>query len=69
MAILTAPGVEGEIVKALVFLGENPAWRTRLGANARTEALAKYTWRHHVDAILTRLQELASVDEGVARAS
>jgi glycosyltransferase involved in cell wall biosynthesis len=39
---------------------DNPAWRDALGANARREVLAKYTWSHHVDAIL---QGLARQDQ------
>jgi glycosyltransferase involved in cell wall biosynthesis len=69
MAVLTTPGSEEEIVQSLEFLVEYPAWRARLGANARKEALAKYTWKHHVTAILARLKELESGDERVARAS
>lgn len=69
MAVLTVPGSEEEIVEALVFLAGSGAWRKLLGANARKEALAKYTWKHHVAAILRRLKELQSVDERVARAS
>jgi glycosyltransferase involved in cell wall biosynthesis len=67
-AVLTVPGSEEEITRALVFLVENPVWRARLGANARKEALSKYTWRHHVHAILSRLKELQYADERVARA-
>jgi glycosyltransferase involved in cell wall biosynthesis len=69
MAVLTVPGREDDIVKALVFLAGNSAWRKRLGVNARTEALAKYTWKHHVEAILTRLRDLRSAEERIARAS
>jgi glycosyltransferase involved in cell wall biosynthesis len=68
MAVLTVPGSEEDIISALVFLAENPDRRQRLGANARKEALAKYTWKHHVEAILTRLRNCSRPTK-VARAS
>jgi glycosyltransferase involved in cell wall biosynthesis len=67
MAVLTTPGSEEEIVQSLEFLIEYLPWRAKLGANARKEALAKYTWRHHVAAILARLNEVESIGEKVAR--
>jgi glycosyltransferase involved in cell wall biosynthesis len=68
-AILFEPGNEEQIVHSLRFLVEHPSWRAALGANARREALAKYTWKHHVAAILGRLEALGAIDAGVARAS
>jgi glycosyltransferase involved in cell wall biosynthesis len=56
VAILTTPGSEEQIIQAIEFLVEQPRWRTTLGANARAEALAKYTWKHHVKSILDRLE-------------
>lgn len=55
LAVTTTPGSEDELLRGLRFLVENPAWRERLGANARAAALARYTWDHHVDAILDGL--------------
>jgi glycosyltransferase involved in cell wall biosynthesis len=51
-ALLATPGSSEDIVAGLRFLAGHPAWRQALGANARRLALAKYTWRHHVEAIL-----------------
>jgi glycosyltransferase involved in cell wall biosynthesis len=56
LAILTEPGHEGQLAQALLFAAESGTWRERLGANARAEALARYTWTHHVDAILDRIE-------------
>jgi glycosyltransferase involved in cell wall biosynthesis len=60
LALLTSPGDVDELVAAIRFMIDNPAWRDALGANARREVLAKYTWSHHVDAIL---QGLARQDQ------
>jgi glycosyltransferase involved in cell wall biosynthesis len=65
LAVLVKPGSETAIVRALEFLVEHPAWRATLGANARREALGKYTWKHHVAAILERLTVLGAGDERV----
>ncbi len=57
-ALLVTPGSTQEIVDGLRFLFEHPEWRQALGGNARQIALAKYTWRHHVQAILERARQL-----------
>ncbi len=51
-ALLATPGSSADIVDGLRFLSGNPEWREALGRNARSLALTKYTWRHHVEAIL-----------------
>jgi len=51
-ALLAAPGSSADIVKAIMFLAENPGARTALGQNARKLALRRYTWKVHVDAIV-----------------
>jgi glycosyltransferase involved in cell wall biosynthesis len=61
-AILTEPGSASDIVTALKFLVARPDWRTALGRNARELAMSKYTWRHHVAAILERAQALNLVE-------
>jgi glycosyltransferase involved in cell wall biosynthesis len=58
LAVLTAPGDPDGIVKSVQFLAGAGAWRKTLGANARAEALTKYTWTHHTDAILDGLRAL-----------
>lgn len=59
MAVLVQPGNVGDLVEAIRFLGVRPLWRQRLGANARAEALSKYTWKHHVASILNRMRALS----------
>jgi len=56
LAVLCRPGDVGELAHGIRFLVERPAWRRRLGENARAQALAHYTWDHHVDAILQGLR-------------
>jgi glycosyltransferase involved in cell wall biosynthesis len=60
LAVLT--GTEGieEIQLAIRFLVERPDWRSRLGSNARIEALSKYTWDDHVEFILAGIRRFAS---------
>jgi glycosyltransferase involved in cell wall biosynthesis len=55
LAVLTTPGNVDDVVTGLRYLIERPDWRTKLGGNARAAALARYTWDHHVDAILDGL--------------
>lgn len=56
LAILGEPGSVDDQVRGIRFLVDRPDWRARLGANARAEALGKYTWRDHVHAILDGLK-------------
>lgn len=58
LAVLTEPGSVDQLVAGLRFLVERPDWRASLGAAARLEVLARYTWRHHVEAILERVDAL-----------
>ncbi len=58
LAVLVRPGDADELARGIRFLADRPAWRAALGARARSEALARYTHRHQVDAVLTRLHEL-----------
>jgi glycosyltransferase involved in cell wall biosynthesis len=52
VAVLCRPGSAADIRAALQFLADRPAFRRALGRNARDLVLAKFTWRHHVKAIL-----------------
>ena len=52
LAVLTPPGDVTGLVKSLMFLVDRPRWRSVLAGNARAEALSKYTWTHHVEAIV-----------------
>jgi hypothetical protein len=60
-ALLARPGDPAQIVQGLKFLVENPDRRHALGTNARRLALERYTWRHHVRAILDRTRELGLI--------
>ena len=60
LAILAAPGSVDELLAGIRFLVERPDWRDVLGENARREALARYTWSHHVGAILEGVESLAA---------
>lgn len=55
LAVLCTPGDVADLCRGIEFLVEHPGWRKELGRAARKEALAKYTWDRHVDAILDRL--------------
>jgi len=59
LAVLFPPGDVAALVDSIKFAVDRPAWRAVLGGNARTEALAKYTWAHHTGAILKRLDTLS----------
>ena len=60
--VLVSPEDTDELSAALRFLVDNPAWRRAAGAKARRRALARYTWGHHVEAILGRLQTVLAKD-------
>lgn len=57
VAFLVTPGDVGELAAAIRALVESPAWRRFLGSRARREALDRYTWRHHVRAVVDRFYE------------
>jgi glycosyltransferase involved in cell wall biosynthesis len=59
LSVLCPPGDASSLATAVRFALERPAWRATLGRNARAEALAKYTWGHHVSAIVDGLQAVA----------
>ncbi len=56
LAVLSPPGDMSALIAGIHFLVENPDWRSLLGKNARAEALARYTWNHHVAQILDTLK-------------
>jgi glycosyltransferase involved in cell wall biosynthesis len=58
LAVLFPPGDVTALIDSIKFTVDRPAWRGVLGRNARTEALAKYTWARHADAILAGLGTL-----------
>jgi glycosyltransferase involved in cell wall biosynthesis len=59
LAVLAKPGDVDELVAAIAWIVEQPEWRERLAVNARARVLERHTWRHHVDAVLERLGQLA----------
>jgi glycosyltransferase involved in cell wall biosynthesis len=58
LAVLVEPGNVDSLMEGIRFLVERRDWRETLGNNARAEALAKYTWKHHVNAILEGLEKV-----------
>ena len=56
LAILCRPGDVDELTNGIRFAADQPQWRLLLGRNARSEVLAKYTWRMHVTKILQTLE-------------
>lgn len=59
VGLLCRPGDAEELAIGISFLIERPAWRTSLGDNARREVLARFTWGHHVRALLAALATMA----------
>ncbi|GMU52000.1 MAG: hypothetical protein AMXMBFR33_11460 [Candidatus Xenobia bacterium] len=55
VAVLCEPGSVNSLLKGLELLVLHPELRGRLGLAARQAVLARYTWRHHVAAILEAL--------------
>lgn len=58
LAVLVPPGDEDALRDGIRFLVDHPEWRDRLGEAARAEVLERYTWSHHVDAILYGLRRV-----------
>ena len=57
LAILVRPGDVKDLGRGLREAAGDSVLRERLGRRARERVLDRYTWRHHVDAILERLPE------------
>lgn len=68
LALLLPPGDVEALAQGLVALGRDPALRERLGANARRQALERYTWESHVEAILSGLRDGSHVTVAPAEA-
>jgi glycosyltransferase involved in cell wall biosynthesis len=60
LAVLCEPGNADALAEGIRFAADRSDWRAALGRNARAEALAKYTWAHHVDAIVSVLSSLVT---------
>lgn len=59
--LLLTPGDAMELAMGLVQITNHPAWRKSAGYNARLRALDRYTWHHHVGAILHGLDQAVPV--------
>jgi glycosyltransferase involved in cell wall biosynthesis len=57
-AWLVAPGDEGGLADGLKRLIDDPSLRETLGAEARREVVARYTWREHTQRTINRLREI-----------
>jgi glycosyltransferase involved in cell wall biosynthesis len=55
-AVLTEPGSAAQLAAGIRFLVDRPDWRTHVGENGRIRVLERYTWTHHVDAILAAVR-------------
>ena len=58
LAVLYEPGNLEGLIRGIRFLVERKDWQSHLGSNARQRALDKYTWQHHVQAILNGLERV-----------
>jgi len=58
LAELFAPGNESEFMAALRRVVDDPDWARGMASEARTAALASFTWQNHVKAILARADQL-----------
>lgn len=60
--ILVQPGVTEDLATAIKLLVENPEWHKLMGSNARGLALERYTWDHHVAAVLKGFERVRVLD-------
>jgi glycosyltransferase involved in cell wall biosynthesis len=61
LAVMAEPGNVEQLIQGIKFLVDEPQWRSALGRNARARALNRYTWSHHVGAILERLDAVVGL--------
>ena len=62
IGILTTPGDVDDLCKAIQFLTTNPALRDIWGNAARRRVLNRYTWDHHVEAIIAKLDDVVTAE-------
>jgi len=60
-ALLAAPGDPQDLVEKMRRLTIDPGLRARLGLEARSQAVEKYSWKGHTGRILDRLKSLRSI--------
>lgn len=63
IGILTMPGNVGDLCEAIQFLTANPRLRKAWGAAARRRVLERYTWDHHVDAVIEKLDDVLAAEK------
>ena len=68
-AVLCRPGDESDLINGIQLLAGDSHLRNTLGSNARNLVLSKYSWLHHVKAIVSRLTALFSDHEADAKMS
>jgi glycosyltransferase involved in cell wall biosynthesis len=56
-ALLVEPGNARELADAVLRLGGSRDLRDRLGAAARAQAIAKYTWKHNAQLVIKAYQD------------
>lgn len=54
--LLITPNNVAELAAGLVYQTDHPVWRQGAGKNARQRALNRFTWGHHVNAMLQGLR-------------
>jgi glycosyltransferase involved in cell wall biosynthesis len=57
VALMAEPGNAADLADGIRMLVDNPAWAAGLGRRARELALSRYTWRHHVHAIIAQARK------------
>ncbi|NQU57972.1 MAG: glycosyltransferase, partial [Rhodospirillales bacterium] len=65
--ILVKPESSGELTAAIRLLAENQKWRNTAGLNAHARALNRYTWGHHVKAVVDGLDRVRALDATAPR--
>lgn len=60
LAVLGEPGNCEHLLLGIKFLVERADWRAHLAKNARLRALERYTWDHHVKAIIEGLKRISA---------
>jgi glycosyltransferase involved in cell wall biosynthesis len=60
VAVLAPPGDTAALAHGIALLTRDVALRRRLGEHARAVALSRYTWQHHVEAILAGLERVSA---------
>jgi glycosyltransferase involved in cell wall biosynthesis len=64
LAVLVPPGDVSALSEGIALLVRDLDLRRTLGENARSVALSRYTWKHHVEAILAGLEQVSKSKSG-----